>query len=427
MLALHMFPETSGQVWRNLTSLSGLGLILFAGFAYSDSTPFPGLAAVVPCLGAALIICSGKAGNETLTSRFLASRPLVLIGVISYSLYLWHWPIIVFSGLDPNLSKGMQIRWFKVLLLLAAVAAGALSWKFVETPVRFSRSRPSRAVLFRLVGAGVLATTLLSVGVFIFRGFPGRWPAEALRVASYLKYTHEYMREGTCFVGEENERFDATRCLQDVPGKKTLLLVGDSHAADLWYGLSATLRDVNLMQATASRCKPVMEEARTIRALDRISDQFGQCRNLMEFVYKDYLPKNHLNALLISASWDKGDFPELSRTLNWVTGHGVKVVLFGPKVEYDLALPRLLALSIRDMNPNLVSAHRIVRHDLDKDMASLTERYPGVRYVSLIEALCGGESCLDVSEGVPLEFDSGHYTKEGSLLVAQRIQINGAP
>src|SRR5215475_11985539 len=80
-----------------------MSMILLAVFAYKHSTPFPGLAALLPCVGAALIIQAGEAG-PTLIGKLLSWRPFVFIGLISYSLYLWHWPVILFQRSDSMLS-----------------------------------------------------------------------------------------------------------------------------------------------------------------------------------------------------------------------------------------------------------------------------------------------------------------------------------
>src|SRR5262249_59871123 len=82
--------------WNEVISLSGLALILYSMFHYTRQTVFPGPAAVPPCLGTALLIYSGG-GRPTVISRVLTLRPIVILGLISYSLYLWHWPLLVFT------------------------------------------------------------------------------------------------------------------------------------------------------------------------------------------------------------------------------------------------------------------------------------------------------------------------------------------
>ena len=99
LISLDVFPAIRGPVLRNVSTICGLGLISAAVFGFSAYTPFPGIAALLPCVGAALIIAAGRSGNS-LVGRMLSLKPMVFIGLISYSLYLWHWPIIVFQGMD---------------------------------------------------------------------------------------------------------------------------------------------------------------------------------------------------------------------------------------------------------------------------------------------------------------------------------------
>jgi peptidoglycan/LPS O-acetylase OafA/YrhL len=87
LIALDMFPRFSNAIWRNAASMAGLSSILLAAVIYDRTTPFPGAAALVPCLGAALIIAAGRSG-PSIVSRLLSLSPIVFVGMISYSLYL---------------------------------------------------------------------------------------------------------------------------------------------------------------------------------------------------------------------------------------------------------------------------------------------------------------------------------------------------
>jgi hypothetical protein len=242
---------------------------------------------------------------------------------------------------------------------------------------------------------------------------------KAIQVGSYLDYdSAKYFRDGTCFIssGYKYGDFDFSKCLQEDPHKKNYLLFGDSHAAHLWYGLSTSLGGVNLLQATASGCKPTFDQPILTAAT---------CKQLMTYVYQDFLPENHVDRLLIAARWQDADVPPLSRSLDWLRSRGIRVVLFGPMVQYDTALPRLLAFSIRGNDQTIPDEHRVDQHALDDAMADLAEK-KGVEYISFYRSLCGPRSCQEFAvDGVPLQFDYGHLTKEGSLLVAQKLHGSG--
>jgi peptidoglycan/LPS O-acetylase OafA/YrhL len=419
LISLEVFPIISRPLFRNLASATGIGLICFSVFAYSSATPFPGVAALAPCLGAAMIIAAGRSG-ESLVGRALSLKPLAFIGLISYSLYLWHWPIIVFQGMESGLLSGVSVRMAKLICILVSFAVATLSWRLVELPFRAGRMRMPRVALFKVAAAAAAAVAAVGIATVTSRGFPSRYPSNALQVGSYLDYdSAKYFRDGTCFISSEYKYSDYnfSQCLREDPHEKNYLLFGDSHAAHLWYGLSTTLDGVNLLQATASGCKPTLDQPMLTAPT---------CRQMMNYVYKGYLPNHHVDRLLLAARWQNEDLLPLSRSLDWLKDRGISVVLFGPMVQYDMALPRLLAFSMRGNDQTIPDEHRVDQRGLDNAISELAEK-KGVEYVSFYRSLCGPRSCQEYAvNDVPLQFDYGHLTKEGSLLVAQKVIGNGS-
>ncbi len=416
ILSLKLLPEISGALRRNVAAASGLVLIFGAGYFFTTATPFPGVAALAPCLGAALIIAAGQSG-QCFVGRALSLKPLVFIGLISYSLYLWHWPIIVFQGVGTLLVSGASAKVVRIAILAASFAAATLSWKFVELPFRSGRLKLTGAAVFKAGFASAAVVGAMGAAILAFHGAPSRFPADAVRVASYLDYSStDEFRTGTCFIalGYSFENFSDAKCLHQDSSKKNYLLLGDSHAAHLWYGLSTTLSGTNVMQATASGCVPTIEQTRTSQE---------RCRRLMNYVYSDYLPTHHVDALLISGRWSPDDIPRIGRTIAWAKERNIEVILFGPMLQYDSALPRLLATSIRNNAPKTPYDHRVAEYqELDTKMQRLAENEWKVRYVSFFDMLCGPSSCVEYAgNGVPLQSDYGHLTKDGSVLVAQRL------
>jgi len=173
-------PKSSPTI-RRLLSWIGLLGIVFASIWYDDTTRFPGVAGLLPCLGAAVIIYA-ESNQPTSVGKLLSKRPLVTIGRFSYSLYLWHWPILALMRyeISENLSQA-----HRMLAVGLSLIAGYVSWRFVETPFR-QRSTDANAGRKRVL-ATALGTSMLLLGssLFIMRadGLPSRFSDEVLRVA----------------------------------------------------------------------------------------------------------------------------------------------------------------------------------------------------------------------------------------------------
>jgi len=305
IVSMGYFPRLRGSLLRNVFTIVGISMIGYSALRFSAQTPFPGLPALVPCIGSAFIIGAGESGTS-LVGRALSWRPVVFVGLISYSLYLWHWPIIVLNdlGLSVNLSGIVPNRWALLLLsqgarkmleILASFVLATLSWRFVERPFRSHPRRVQRRPLFAL-SAVVMAVLMLFASVVVYaRGFQGRFPPRAVQVASYLQssggpnandsagdhhtvsasskdnstaapasagaptaVTTSLGQLGDCAITATNEAtvFDDSQCFQMSPGKETYLLFGDSTAGALFGGLKSAIPGAKVELAAVWGCEP---------------------------------------------------------------------------------------------------------------------------------------------------------------------------
>ena len=127
-LSLHNPISNRSKITKELASVVGLAMILYAVFAFNKTTIFPGWAAVIPCLGAYFVIASND-DDKTVIGRLLSWRPIVFVGLISYSLYLWHWPVWV---LAKNLVVESIPLAFQVILIVLSFVLAIASWRWVE-------------------------------------------------------------------------------------------------------------------------------------------------------------------------------------------------------------------------------------------------------------------------------------------------------
>ncbi|RON47378.1 acyltransferase [Pseudomonas frederiksbergensis] len=259
LLAGAMLAVAPRSHWRLTTtgaqavSLFGFGLILLAVFAYDKSTPFPGVAALLPTFGViALIWANGH--RQTLVGGLLASRVLVGLGLISYSWYLWHWPVFVFASYASVEESGpVEVAG----LILLTLMLGYLSWRFVETPFRERRLLAGRRQILVAAGFGVLVLGLAGQALRWTDGLPSRLSDEALQYAKGKEWRPELMK---CLADDKTPD-DKLFCRYGDPAiasSKTLVW-GDSHATALIpiFDDGAREHGVSVMLASSPGCLPV--------------------------------------------------------------------------------------------------------------------------------------------------------------------------
>lgn len=229
--SLCAFLLTGGRQYSsNILSLAGLAVIFFSIFAYDGATPFPSLYAVVPVLGAVLIILFGAA--ETITARLLSTGPMVGIGLISYSLYLWHQPVFAFARIRSLTEPSPLLMG---MLALGSVVLAYLSWRFIETPFRKGSGKPLLPTPAKILGGGAIAGCLF-IGLGLYglsdNGLQFRLPPQALIALSQER--HDPILD-TCLFdkGEASLPHPVRDCLTKHSEDSKTILIGDSHGAAL--------------------------------------------------------------------------------------------------------------------------------------------------------------------------------------------------
>ncbi|MGZ3325112.1 MAG: acyltransferase family protein, partial [Xanthobacteraceae bacterium] len=293
LLSIKFIPAPATEHRKNTCGAIGMLLLCGAIFLGSSSAPLL-LMTSLASVGAALVIASSE-GEVSTVGRLLSLRPVVFIGLISYSLYLWHWPLIVFQRTD-GLLAGASGAMTKLTLIAGSIAIAWLSWKFVEVPFRLKAKDASVGTVFGVASAAMTSVAALCGLVLLAGGAPFRFPERVVAIASYLAYDpSEAFRSGRCYLATNRQRLDVQTCMKLDGKRPNYLLVGDSHAAHLWFGLSTAMPGVNLMQATASACRPAVER---VSLLDSRA-----CPKLMRFVFDDFLVNNRVDKVLLAASW----------------------------------------------------------------------------------------------------------------------------
>jgi peptidoglycan/LPS O-acetylase OafA/YrhL len=324
-------------------SLLGLGAILAACFGYSDSTPFPGPAALLPCLGTTLVIWANSA-QSTFTRSALSFPPLVFVGLISYSLYLWHWPILVFAKYLSDAELSLPAR---LTLVLGSVALATLSWKWVESPVRRREVIRTRPGIFLLYFAFTVAFIAEGFTIAAMQGMPSRFP---LRTLNYLAAQDDYALRETVSL---NSALKGDLVVIGQRGAPLQLLVwGDSHAMAILPVLDALCRDFHVegRAATHGATSPLLDLAADNSYALSPRDTLAYNRAILEFVRR-----NHVKNVLLAARWELyglGDSPperlkkirrNLSETLVALHNAGARTFIFKTVPSPGFDVPRFLA------------------------------------------------------------------------------------
>ena len=416
LLAIGFLPVPQTEFGKNICGTTGMLLVLGTVVFGSSSAPLLAMTSLAS-IGAALLIASSERG-PSMAGRLLSLRPIVFIGLISYSLYLWHWPLIVFQRTDGLLVADASSTTSGLVLIVVSVGVACLSWKFVELPFRSRAKDTSKATVFSITSTAMVSAFALCGMVLIANGAPFRFPQRVVAIASYLAYDPSTaFRSGQCYLSSNRQHLDLEACMTPDQKRPNYLLVGDSHAAHLWFGLQSAMPEVNIMQATVGACRPVLEP---VSMFDTRA-----CPKLMRFVFDDFLANTKVDKVLLSASWKDEDIPALSTTLDLLKQKGIDVTVLGPIVEYDSALPRLLADAILHNKPSTASAMRTPGiHERDRAMSRIVTA-KGASYISVYDQVCRNGRCDEFAEGdIPMQFDAGHLTARGSIEIGRRLSVS---
>ena len=259
LLALGLFPSIGNRTVREALSVLGLGLIAWSVFTYSSKTPFPGLSALAPCVGAALVMHTGASG-PSVVAKLLSARPVVFTGLISYSLYLWHWPLIVFAKYywirDLTTAKSLAV-------IAVSVVASVLSWRFIEKPFRKKKRcvPPIGPLRRRRHGDG--RVDRVGFAAELSNGWPQRLPryVAELSMAAFDKDT----RLARCNGLRKRESAASPLCLLGKPDAvPSFLLWGDSQAGAMMPAIdaAAAASSQSGYYASLGGCAPLLGTSR---------------------------------------------------------------------------------------------------------------------------------------------------------------------
>lgn len=400
MLVLTPLPQPSRRGVAEAIGLVGLGLIFYAVFTYTEETPFPGINALAPVLGSAMIIYAGTA-HRTLTGQALSWKPMVGIGLISYSLYLSHWPIAVFLRYitlrDPTPMESAAI-------IAASFAIAYFSWRFIEQPFRRPGNVFPRQRLFALGAAAMVVVSAAGIAGTMSGGFAWRYP-DFKEITAFDQSDWKLRK---CFMEGDQTYADwgGEDCLLTTGKAENALLWGDSFAAHYAPGIVRNAENIpyNVYNYTAAGCPPVLSYYSYARPN---CDAFN--RNALQFI-KD----KDIKAVIISSRWTslKGrGLKEVNSTVKALNDMGVKTFVIGQSAEFGANVD---VLDYRTGGIKTASWTSIIDPSINAELkASIGDR---ATFIDPLPFLCQDDEklCEFKKDGVLRYFDFGHFSTAGA-------------
>lgn len=429
-----------------LATTLGLAFITGSAFGLEHGSHFPGFNAVWPCMGSMLILWGGSNGHANPVQRLLSWRPVVFIGLISYSFYLWHWPPIALAHyLNVDLTP---LR--SSLLVLAAGILAWISWRFVENPCR--------SVQWGFGKTFVIMILVPMIGLLLFNkqvrdgyGLPGRLSSGLQGVAERVTYENTGNdRFKECFYGQQIV-YDGV-CLTGSSLEKgqfpDFILLGDSHAGSAAGFFEFMAEDAGLTGLNITRTlSPFLLETEKYKN-DTVLPEF---RRTWSEVF-EYTRGGFNGFLVLAARWSrymdddnifKPGFAEaIDHTLNVLKQAGIPVVVF-------LQIPELPAhpssgCRVAEYLENnwINTGDRCIskggsyplskflskQSHVSKLWSAMASKHPEIRFIDPKSAICDDERCLNTLQGEQIYMDPNHLSYSGARMVASRyLQLFSNP
>lgn len=438
LLALGLGSIALPRWMRELLALAGIAGILFAVTMYDSKTVFPGLAAAPPVLGTAALIWAGSSGS-TFVGRLLSWRPVVFVGLLSYSLYLWHWPIMAFAR-NRLMTVELPPLWQAATILLAFFAA-FLSLRFVEQPFRGKKRGFSigQGGIFAMSGIVTAALAGVSIAIVTSNGTQNRFTPEELSLLAVVEQQPEIRN---CRGTRSPEQFCT---FGDSNASHKWLLWGDSHAEAIQPAVDQLARTKGRALDFASEpgCAPLTGHPGLFAKQSRQQ----QCLRFNERVANYAIESGAYDTVFIHARWteyarktrntgeDENFFTAIrdatsnsveddaealdlfAETLNEMVSAlakaGIRVVILGPVPEQSQDVGQRLkgAVLYGTKMPEPISVEQVNKQQA-RSTALLheTAQQNGAQLIQITPTLCS-DTCPTHDAMTPFYRDNNHLTR----------------
>jgi peptidoglycan/LPS O-acetylase OafA/YrhL len=407
-----------------LLSWIGLGAIVLSAFAFSAATPYPGWAVALPVVGAALVIAGGVAKPAYGAENLLRLRPFQWVGLISYSLYLWHWPVLTIAAQHSR--SGVLSVTESLWCLLLSVGLSIVTYLLLENPIRRSRFLLSKRWATLVLGACLIASSVAVATVEIHLHEEGTLATPGLA----------NLNTGDACPAPTKEALESLMGNGSATDPKTvarILLVGDSTACTMLPGLQAVgaPAGVRVEDGAVIGCGIVSGEIPPAKYNGRIEDTSRTCQSRANAAEARAMRSGRPNIVLWASTWERSDLvvgsgkhrqvvaagspqwyailqKRMDQRVRQFTATGATVVMLTQPPFSDLG------------NPTGPTPQDKTFERLNAFLTEFAAHTPHVRLVDLAARVCpSGPPCPLVVDDIALRGDGAHYTGDGSLWVAR--------
>ena len=397
---------------NQLLSLVGFSMIIYSIIAFNASTPFPSLYALIPTIGTGLVILC--ATPQTTIHKLLSLNFIVGVGLISYSTYLWHQPILAFAR---HAIEGEVHNLTVIMLCIFSLFFGWFSWRFIERPFR-QKSYLQRKFIFKFSLVGILFFSIIGISLHVIDGGSKLYSLEKQKIiTTFLADNSGYTEERESYLSLN--KFDKTNNLKDI------LIIGDSHMQDIANAVYEA--GLNEKYEFSSFLISVNCGIYFVKDKKDIEDPKFDCVN--RSFYNSNLKKQMSIAdeIWIISSWKKEQVNKyMVKSLENILDVNRNIKLFGTKglgfvsEKWFLKNEPELWVSPIKINEDIKKFKSIENtnnliNEISKDL--------GVEFINTQHLICDGNNlCSNYSNGDIISYDGGHLTPYGANILGNKIR-----
>lgn len=386
---------------RPVLSYIGILLIVISIFTIDSKDLWPGTYTLLPVFGAVIFIMSN---NQN--SMLIRNGAFQFIGAISYSWYLWHWPVIVLMRYYNITFNAFNI----VAGIITSMLLALMSYHFIETP--FKSKNKTLSNFFT-------SLSLVSACTFVFftNGVNFRFNGDINDISSF-RFNNKNWRPDTCFLNPNQDYSQFNKC-PDKMTSDSIVVWGDSHAAHLMPGLKINFESSNFTQRTSSLCGPL---------IDAENNQRPFCKDINTHVLNEIVrvkPK----LVILAAFWSQYPFEKyLAETLRKLHSSGIRTVVIGPVPFWHEPLPKEIEMyglnAQRTLPIELLQSNKHLFEN-DAKLKSIISHSDQTKFISALSTLCNHTTCkatVGESPVRPMQWDNAHLTEPGSKWFINKIK-----